>query len=213
MEDLGRRLSQDWRRQSPDLYIRASRVSIDKWSRRCKVSPMGDLPTRTARARSRTELTRVGWTPRADIGLDEWSAFGRRFGEIGRCSQWWLGDWIRYGNAKFGERYARAAKLTGYDVQSLMNMVYVASRFAIYRRRESLSWSHHATLASFDLASQEYWLGRAIADGLSVADLRVESRGSRRALRGPGEDAASTAPARTDALVCPSCGEAVPLSP
>jgi hypothetical protein len=159
-----------------------------------------------------TELTRVGWTPRADIGLDEWSAFGRRFGEIGRCSQWWLGDWIHYGNTKFGERYSRAAKLTGYDVQSLMNMVYVASRFEIYRRRENLSWSHHATVASFDVPSQEYWLGRAVVDKLSVADLRVESRSWRRALQPPDEGASSAPTARAHTLVCPSCGEVVPLS-
>ncbi len=170
-------------------------------------------PRRSVRpARAVAELTRVGWTPRANLGLDEWSAFGRRFGEIGRCSQWWLGDWIHYGNAKFGERYSRAAKLTGYDVQSLMNMVYVASRFAIYRRRENLSWSHHATVASFDVASQEYWLGRAVVDKLSVADLRIESRSSRRALQVPGGDAASGACERADSLVCPSCGELVPLS-
>ena len=105
----------------------------------------------TARPVNGSELTRVGWMPSTNLGLAEWSAVGRRFGEIGRCSQWWLGDWIHYGNAKFGERYSRAVKLTGYDVQSLMNMVYVASRFEISRRRENLSWSHHATLASLEL--------------------------------------------------------------
>jgi hypothetical protein len=171
-------------------------------------------PRRPARpAQAPTELTRVGWTPRADIGLDEWSAFGRRFGEIGRCSQWWLGDWIHYGNTKFGERYSRAAKLTGYDVQSLMNMVYVASRFEIYRRRENLSWSHHATVASFDVPSQEYWLGRAVVDKLSVADLRVESRSWRRALQAPDEEPSHETKAHAGTLVCPSCGEVVPLAP
>jgi hypothetical protein len=167
-------------------------------------------PARSARAL--TELTRVGWAPRADIGLDEWSAFGRRFGEIGRCSQWWLGDWIHYGNTKFGERYSRAAKLTGYDVQSLMNMVYVASRFEISRRRENLSWSHHATVASFDVPGQEYWLGRAVVDKLSVADLRVESRSWRRALAPADEDSSSAVATPAHTLVCPSCGEVVPLS-
>src|SRR5580692_980412 len=160
-----------------------------------------------------SELTRVGWTPSANLGLAEWSAVGRRFGEIGRCSQWWLGDWINYGNAKFGERYSRAMKLTGYDVQSLMNMVYVASRFEISRRRENLSWSHHATLAPLEVGEQEHWLTRAAAEKLSVADLRVELRGSRRArdvgagtgLEPPGADEART-------VVCPNCGEAVPLS-
>ncbi|HYM55410.1 MAG TPA: hypothetical protein VES97_08615 [Solirubrobacteraceae bacterium] len=145
--------------------------------------------------------------------LSEWSAIGRRFGEIGRCSQWWLGDWIHYGNVKFGERYTRAVKLTGYDVQSLMNMVYVASRFTISRRRENLSWSHHSAVAALDVDSQEYWLARAIADKLSVADLRVELRGRRRALNAPAADGeAPEAPTAEDMLVCPHCGKDVPLS-
>ncbi|MGP0101758.1 MAG: hypothetical protein ACLPUT_09090 [Solirubrobacteraceae bacterium] len=159
------------------------------------------------------ELTRVGWTPSTDIGLDEWSAVGRRFGEIGRCSQWWLGDWIHYGNARFGERYSRAVKLTGYDAQSLMNMVYVASRFEIYRRRENLSWSHHAAVAALDVADQEHWLSRASADKLSVADLRVELRSARRAgaeLADAGDPPKQLAIAHT--LVCPNCGETVPVA-
>lgn len=165
-------------------------------------------------ARPAAELTRVGWLPGGDMGLAEWSAVGRRFGEIGRCSQWWLGDWIHYGNAKFGERYSRAVKLTGYDVQSLMNMVYVASRFEIYRRRENLSWSHHSTLAPLDVPSQEYWLSRALADKLSVADLRVELRARRRALKDSEvADESPPQPSRTDVLVCPNCGGAVPLQP
>jgi hypothetical protein len=156
----------------------------------------------------------VVWSPRGDIGLEEWSAGGRRFGEIGRCSQWWLGDWINYGNAKFGERYARAVRLTGYDAQSLMNMVYVASRFEISRRRENLSWSHHATLAALDVVEQERWLDRASAERLSVADLRVELRSLRRVLQAPAAERQSvtaTGPA-VEALVCPSCGERVPVA-
>lgn len=155
----------------------------------------------------------MGWTPAGEVGLAEWSALGRRFGEIGRCSQWWLGDWINYGNERFGERYTRAVKLTGYDVQSLMNMVYVASRFDISRRRENLSWSHHSALAALDMDSQEYWLGRAIADKLSVADLRVELRGRRKALKA-AQDAGETRTGLDDAdtVVCPTCGGVVPLS-
>jgi hypothetical protein len=166
-----------------------------------------------AAARPSVELTQVGWTPSAELGLAEWSAVGRRFGEIGRCSQWWLGDWIHYGNARFGERYTRAVKLTGYDVQSLMNMVYVASRFDISRRREDLSWSHHSTLAALDVDSQEHWLSRASADKLSVADLRVELRGRRRALKAHDVGETSRESDVRDAVVCPTCGGKVPLSP
>jgi hypothetical protein len=170
--------------------------------------------TSTATAPTATDLTHVGWTPSRDIGLAEWSAVGRRFGEIGRCSQWWLGDWIHYGNARFGERYTRAVKLTGYDAQSLMNMVYVASRFDISRRRENLSWSHHAALAALDVDAQEYWLTRASADKLSVADLRVELRGRRQALEAAdGSSEETHSPLRdTVTVVCPTCGGRVPVS-
>ena len=47
----------------------------------------------------------------------------------------------------YGERYELAAKVTGYDAQTLMNMFYVASRFEISRRREKLSFSRHAAPA------------------------------------------------------------------
>jgi hypothetical protein len=159
----------------------------------------------------------VAWTPRGDIGLAEWSAVGQRFGEIGRCSQWWLGDWIHYGNHRFGERYARAVKLTGYDAQSLMNMVYVASRFETSRRRENLSWSHHSALEALDVDSQELWLDRASAERLSVADLRVELRSRRRGLRAPAAGGQSPtemerAASEEEALVCPNCGGRVPFS-
>jgi hypothetical protein len=140
---------------------------------------------------------------------------GRRFGEIGRCSQWWLGDWIHYGNQRFGERYTRAVKLTGYDVQSLMNMVYVASRFEISRRRENLSWSHHSAVAALDVDEQEHWLARAGAERMSVADLRLELRGRRRALKAAAAEdrsAMESEDAGEEALVCPNCGGRVPVS-
>ncbi len=159
----------------------------------------------------------MGWMPGAELDLAAWSAVGRRFGEIGRCSQWWLGDWILYGNARFGERYSRAVRLTGYDAQSLMNMVHVASRFDVYRRREKLSWSHHASLASLELDRQEHWLSCAESERLSVADLRVELRTERRAREAAacvaGGDHQPPEEPPADALVCPNCGETVLLSP
>jgi hypothetical protein len=146
------------------------------------------------------------------MDLADWVTAGRSLGAMGRCSQWWLGDWIRYGNAKFGERYARAALITGYDAQTLMNMVYVASRFDVSRRRENLSWSHHEALASLDEQAQEQWLEHASDSRLSVSDLRLELRAARKRSRqeeeadrgGDGGEVSGSA-----ALVCPHCGEEI----
>ena len=60
-----------------------------------------------------------------------------------------------------------------------MNMVYVATRFEISRRRENLSWSHHAELAALDNEEQERWLNRASDHRLSVQDLRRGLSGAR----------------------------------
>jgi hypothetical protein len=155
--------------------------------------------------------------PTREMGLAEWTAAGRRLGAMGRCGQWGLGDWIRYGNAKFGERYARAASITGYDVQTLMNMVYVASRFEISRRRENLSWSHHETLAALEPEEQDHWLDQAVTKRLSVSDLRLELRSAKRGggrLEGERAESGRDLPDESTGaqeLVCPSCGHVMPL--
>lgn len=141
--------------------------------------------------------------PRKDLGQDEWLSTGRRLGAIGRCSQWWIGDWVRYGTARWGERYAEAARVTGYDVASLRNMAWVASRVSLSLRSDKLTWSHHVLLAPLAADEQQLWIERALEERLSVADLRLELRTDGRRTRrlnagdkdnGQGSD------------VCPHCG-------
>jgi hypothetical protein len=158
-------------------------------------------------------VTPVSWQPGHAISLSQWVADGQRLGAIGRGVNWWLGDWLRFGNMKFGERYVRASRITGYDVQTLMNMVYVATRFDSDRRRERLSWSHHAELAALSLQEQEEWLTRAENERLSVRDLRAELRRVTRA--GEAQEIAAATSTETVATVvvaaeaqhvCPNCG-------
>jgi hypothetical protein len=157
-------------------------------------------------------ITAVAWIAARDLDLAEWSRAGQRLGVMNRCSPWWLGDWIRYGNAKFGEKYSRAAKITGYDAQTLMNMVYVASRFEISRRRENLSWSHHEVVAALRRDQQEYWLDRATAECLTRADLRLEMRSWHKSHEDPSNPELDCAEEDREAsITCPNCGH--PISP
>lgn len=151
-------------------------------------------------------MTPTAWAVSADLSLLEWSQSGRRLGIIGRGTGWWIGDWVNYGNARFGERYVRAARITGYDVQTLMNMVYVASRFAPSRRRQNLSFSHHAELAALPIDEQDYWLERAEAERLSVRCLREEVRRARRAAEAEEELAEEELAEADEEVVCPHCG-------
>jgi hypothetical protein len=152
-------------------------------------------------------MRRVAWAPNGALDVREWAEVGRRIGSVGRNIQWLIGDWIAYGNQKFGERYARASKISGYDPQTLMNMVYVATRFAVSRRRENLSWSHHETLAALDPMEQDRWLDQAALHRWSVADLRAMLRVSRRELGESSGQVEAGVEQPPPILKCPRCGE------
>lgn len=164
-----------------------------------------------SRTEQRTSLVSVGWSPEREIDVRDWVRAGQRLGAMTRCSQWWIGDWVRYGNGRWGEKYKEASKITGYDVQSLRNMVYVAGRVEVSRRRYKLTWSHHAEVSSLDRAEQDRWLELAEAERMSVADLRIELRAARRA-----EDE-STPQLQKDPsalqVTCPHCSREFALSP
>jgi hypothetical protein len=158
--------------------------------------------------RSSGALSKIAWAPQGEVEHSDWLATGRRLGAIGRCSQWWIGDWVRYGTAKWGEKYAEAARVTGYDAASLRNMAWVASRFDPSLRNDQLTWSHHVLLAPLDADAQREWLRRASEERLSVADLRLELRALRKGER-KSAAAAAVAGDRADAAVCPHCGHSL----
>jgi len=155
---------------------------------------------------SRTEgITRVAWTPDKELDVVDWVRVGHRLGGMARCSQWWVGDWIRYGTARWGEKYKEAARITGYDVQSLRNIAYVAGRVEASRRRDDLTWSHHAEVSSLEPDEQGSWLGLAASERMSVADLRIELRTARRR---SGGSIAPDVPAVKEGMgvvMCPKC--------
>ncbi len=160
-------------------------------------------------------LTSTSWAPREELDLRRWLEHGRRLGAIGRGVAWWIGDWLIYGHARYGERYTRAARTTGYDPQSLMNMVYVASRFSPDRRRPRLSWSHHAELAALSWREQEQWLDLAEDERMSVRSLRAELRSARRnkLLHDGDLDASEPPPDDTSpCVVCPRCKSVIELA-
>jgi hypothetical protein len=145
--------------------------------------------------------------PGGPLHVRRWVACGKRLVQVRSASSWWIGDWMRYGNAQYGEKYGAASLATGYDRQTLMNLAYVASRFPVDRRRANVSWSHHAELAAMPEAEQEAWLDRIERDRLSVRSLREEARrelSTRRRSHRPPADPVELH--RAEDQACPHCG-------
>jgi hypothetical protein len=161
--------------------------------------------------------------PEGEIEYPEWIEAGRYLGALGRGHQWWIGDWIRFGTKQWGEKYAEAARLTGYDRGSLRNLAWVASQFSLSRRRDKLTWTHHLEVAPLKPDEQDQWLDRAIEEKLSAADLRIELRMLRRARQqaldqvpddpesSPAAEPVELPAAHGDGIVCPNCGHKLPL--
>jgi hypothetical protein len=98
---------------------------------------------------------------RRRLPIDSWIDIGRRIACISNASVWWLGDWIVYGEQAYGRRYKAALDATHLDYQTLRNYAWVARRFEPSRRREALSFQHHAEVAGLPEADQDLWLERA----------------------------------------------------
>lgn len=124
-------------------------------------------------------FTRQGMTLPRGLSFDRWRAVGQKICGIADASTWWLADWAAYGESRYGDRYGDAVAITGIGYQTLRNYAWVARRFDLSRRRDSLSFSHHSEVAALPVAEQEMWLDRAEREGWSRNKLRAELRGTR----------------------------------
>ncbi len=106
-------------------------------------------------------LTATSWRLPDGLSFDEWQVAGERIGRIVSGVQWWYGDYLAYGEIKYGETYAQAADITGYDPETLREMKWVSERVQSVVRTTDLSWTHHRVVAPLDEELQGYWLERA----------------------------------------------------
>jgi hypothetical protein len=126
---------------------------------------------------------------RDGLPLDDWIGLGRRIATIAGASGWWLGDWLLYGQHTYGSRYKIAIVSTTLDYQTLRNCAWVAHKFEPSRRRETLSFNHHAEVASLPEPEQNLWLQRAERYGWSRNQLRRHVSAARRRTRDQSHDA------------------------
>lgn len=108
----------------------------------------------------------------APIAMGDWLAIGRELFVINDASAWWLGDWLIYGQSRYPDRYKRAVEGTSLHYKTLRNYAWVARKFEPSRRRDGLSFQHHAEVAGLTFEEQDRWLSRAEQHGWSVAALR-----------------------------------------
>jgi len=125
------------------------------------------------------EVTPVSWQPPAELTFEEWTAIGNTLQQVGASLNWWIGDWLNYGERKWGEMYAQAVEVTGWDYQRLADTKYVALHVEFSFRNENLSWTHHRHVASLPPEEQAEWLELAAANGWRSGQLKDAIKASK----------------------------------
>jgi N6-adenosine-specific RNA methylase IME4 len=122
------------------------------------------------------------------MAVEEWKAAGQTLGRIERAVMWWIGDWWAYGEHRYGDRKAivEAPDWTGPSYQTCANAANVCRAFETSRRREVLSFKHHAEVAALPptdadrlLVSAEPKAGKH-SPSLTASELRGEVKRVRR---------------------------------
>ncbi|MEU3404527.1 LmbU family transcriptional regulator [Streptomyces sp. NPDC006670] len=121
-------------------------------------------------------LTKSGMTFSPAMPQRAWEEIGSQLRELASSSAWWMGDWLLFGENAYSGRYREAVGRTGLDYQTLRNYAWVARRFEQHRRRDALSFAHHAEVARLARPEQDYWLRRAEEQRWSRNELRRQLR-------------------------------------
>src|SRR3954464_8211334 len=100
-------------------------------------------------------LTGTGLVPIGTPSFEEWEEVGHFLKKATNACALWLGDWINYGEAKFGEKYQEAIRQIGLDYGTLRNAAYTARRVALSDRSDRLGYKHHELVAPLPRGQQK----------------------------------------------------------
>ena len=118
-------------------------------------------------------ITPTGIQFHEELSFDEWDALGQKLAPLGKSIGFIIGDWINYGESRYGEKYEKALARTGMAYNTLANFAYVARKVQSSLRNENLDWYQHYAVAKLKTDEEkQYWLGMAEKHDLSVRRLR-----------------------------------------
>lgn len=105
-------------------------------------------------------LTKTSWELPQSMTEGDWKAAGNALSQVDGAMNWWLGDWWRFGENKYGDRKALvdSDEWTGPAFQTCMNAAAICEKFETSRRREVVGFNYHAECVGVPVAEQDQLL-------------------------------------------------------
>lgn len=128
-----------------------------------------DLPTGA-------KITRTSLQLPPALVYETWLEIGATLKLMEGSVLWWVGDWLAFGEKKYGETYAEGARVTGYAEETVRVAKWVSERIKTVTRVTVLSWAHHREVGALLPERQTYWLKVALEQRLTHKQLRAHIR-------------------------------------
>lgn len=108
-----------------------------------------------------------------ELSFEEWNAIGDQIIPMAKSIGFMVGDWINYGEKRYGEKYKEAIRRSGLTKETLFQYSHVARRVQILERSKVLDFCHHIVLARLKTPEeQRYWVKVAEDEKMSVRRLK-----------------------------------------
>ncbi len=129
--------------------------------------------TALAIADPKFSITPTGIEFHQDLSFDEWNDLGQKLAPVGKSIGFIIGDWINYGEKRWGDKYEEALACTGMAYQTLRNYAYVARKVDLSCRQDKHGFEHHAVVAKLKTQDeQKHWLKMAVKHKLGKRRLQ-----------------------------------------
>ncbi len=127
-------------------------------------------------------LTAKGILFNGDVSFDEWQGVGEFIERAESGVQWWIGDWLLYGDGRpqWGDKYEQAIGIFNRPYKTLQEYKLVAEAHQLSDRSDNLSWTHHQAVAWEPPSIRKKLLAAAAPDApdkpprMTVGDLKKE---------------------------------------
>lgn len=106
----------------------------------------------------------------------QWEKVGEFIRRSEESVHFWIGDWLLFGEKKYGETFSQAMDATKYNYQTLATDKWVSSRVPLSCRHENLSWDHHRAVAALEPEVQKEFLDQAEEKEMGREQLRQAVR-------------------------------------
>jgi len=110
--------------------------------------------------------------------IEKWLEVGTLLTGMESSLNWWIGDWLVFGEHTYGQKYSQAESVTKHRQDYLKACNFVSHKVPAQNRIQGLSWSHHREVAALSIGDQKKWLKQALENEWTVSELRINMRKS-----------------------------------